>query len=168
MAYCSNGRMKSLIISLLLVATVVVGSFVSTIAEASGWYVRPKAGAALNLTDEESSYALGAAIGYQWAKHFLSAEVGYTRIFSDPDADLAELTGRLGWPFGFLIPYAIAGVGGYKADVSGADFESLLRLGLGSSFNLIPFLTLNLELSYLNVAGDTNFLEPAAVVGINF
>lgn len=164
-----NGRMLSRLQQFLATLLIVGGLFVGAgEAAANGWYLRPNVGAAIDLDGGETDYAIGVALGHTWLGSMLATEVAYTRIFSDPDANMYEATGRIGFPFGIISPYAIVGVGLFASEATGSDTESLVRLGGGFGLQLLPIVHINAELSYINVGGDTHLLQPALVLGVTF
>ena len=132
----------------------------------AGWYVRPYAGYTLELGESNSNFGVGAGVGYQFMDYLASTEVGYSRIFSDPDTDLLEWSGRVGLP---LLPiYGLVGVGLFQTDVAGSDWESSYRAGAGFYLPFIPVLRIGAELSYLNLGGDTHLFNPVLTVGMGF
>lgn len=160
--------MKFKIVALFALITIIA----IPSAVHAGFYARPLFGFAIPVTGGDSSYGVGAAVGYGFANRF-AIETSYTRHFARGtsfDNNIIEFDGSYS-PFSFFIsPFFKGGGGFYKASVPGVntDFEGFIDMGAGVNIDLIPMLDFGAGLSYMALFNAKDLIYPYFYAGLSF
>ncbi len=155
-------------IGVLVIVGVWMALATTPIAEAGGWYLRPRLGVTVNVDDNDAFFAAGGGLGYRWST-FFSGELAYTHLFGDDDAEQIDFSFRGGLPLGFLYPYGIIGGGIFSPDLfDGNDIDGMFRVGAGATLEFLYQTFFGLEVSYINVGGDSSLIETVVVFGVGF
>ncbi len=135
------------------------------------FYLNPEAGIYVPISGGDSSYSLGAALGYGWTKNF-STEVSYARLFATgngADGDLITGEGIYHWSFPFLTPYASVGAGTIHTSFpTSSQWDYMGLLGGGVTIGPLLFLSVGVGVTYGIVFGGDDYIEPAVSLGANF